>query len=232
MRRIGLMKRKVIVGLAIGLFIGIVSVSETPAQGILREILSRMDKHSAALTSLTADLKMVKSDPVTDESDTYEGTIAFLAKTSGHPRYARIDWTKPRESVVVIGDAYQLYSETRKTITTGKTGQGTRGVPGVLGLLSMSKDQLTKNYTVDYVGQEGITGAVQTWHLRLTPKGASIYKSSDIWVDGDGMALQAMDTEKNNNTTTMLLTRVRRNESIKGDIFKIVPAPGTKTIKG
>lgn len=226
------MKRTVTIAVSIMLLFCVFSTREIRAQGILREILSRMDKHSKALSSLTAELKMVKHDPVTKESDIYEGKIAFLAKASNHPRYARIDWTKPSESIVVIGDAYQIYSETQKTITTGRSAASSNGIPGVLGLLTMSKDQLTQNFTVDYLGQEGITGEVQTWHLRLTPKGASIYKSSDIWVNGDGMPVQAMDTEKSSKTTTMLLTRVRRNESIKGDIFKIKAAQGTRHIKG
>ena len=48
----------------------------------------------------------------------------------------------------------------------------------------------------------------------------------------DGMPLQVKDTAKDNSTTTMVLTRVKKNQSVEGSVFKINPPKGTKVLKG
>ena len=96
----------------------------------------------------------------------------------------------------------------------------------------MSKTELKANYSIRYVGQESISGAVQTWHLELTPKKAKGYKIAEIWVDGDGMARQMKITENNNDTTTVVLSKLEKNETINADVFTIKYPKGTKIVKG
>lgn len=221
-----------IAAISLTFLFSVFTVGEANAQGILGEILARMDKHSKSLSSLKSDLRMLKKNPQIGETDTYQGSLTFLPKTSKNARYARMDWEKPRvESIAVRGETFESYVPALKTITTGKA-SGMTKPGGALSLLSMSKVQLKANYVIEYLGQEGVSGASQTWHLKLTPKKANGFKSSDIWIDGDGMPVQVMDTEQNNSTTTMLLTGVKKNESIKGSIFKIEVPPGTKKVKG
>jgi outer membrane lipoprotein-sorting protein len=222
----------IIAAISLGMIFGVFAASDTSAQGILRDILGRMDKHNQSLTSLKSDLKMEKKNVQLGENDISEGTLMMLPKTPKRPMYARIDWAKPSpESLALIGDSYQLYSPRRETITVGKTGSS-KGAGSALAFLTMSKEQLQANYTIEYLGTEGITGAVQTWHLRLTPKKANGYKSSELWVDKDGMPLQARITASNNDTTTVILTRLKKNEKVDGSLFKINPPKGTKVVKG
>src|SRR5512144_1398652 len=72
------------------------SVTDAKAQGILREILNRMDAHNKALSSLKADVTMVKRDSVLGEDDTSSGTTSYLPKTAKRNMYVRLDWSKPR----------------------------------------------------------------------------------------------------------------------------------------
>ena len=95
----------------------------------------------------------------------------------------------------------------------------------------MSKADLKANYNIQYVGQESVSGNVQTWHLKLTPKTAASYKFADLWVDGNGMPLQGKATLLNDDTDSVLLTNLGKNVSLKASIFKVVLPKGTEIVK-
>jgi len=216
------------------LFLGVFAVSNSNAQGPLGEILRRMDVYNKSLQSLKADVTMVKYNPQLNVSDTTIGSTSYLPKTAKRVMYVRIDWTKPvEEQVSVIGDDYELYRPRLGQVIVGKTSKSKNNasVGGALGFMNMSKDQLKTNYDVVYLGEEQISGGTKTWHLQLTPKAPTSYKSAELWVDGDGMPRQAKIIEQNNDTTTVLLTNVQRNETIKGDIFKLSYPSSVKKIK-
>ncbi|MEO6051619.1 MAG: outer membrane lipoprotein carrier protein LolA [Pyrinomonadaceae bacterium] len=193
-------------------------------QGVIPEILRRLDLNNKSLQSLKADVTMVKYNPQLNATDNTVGSTSYLPKTAKHVMYVRIDWTKPvEEQISVIGESYELYRPRLNQVIVGKTGASKNIAPvgGALGFMSMSRDQLKANYTVVYIGQEQINGGATTWHLELTPKTATSYKTAEIWVDGDGMPRQAKVNEKNGDTTTVLLSNIRKNETIKSDIFKL-----------
>lgn len=224
-----------IAAIGFAIIFSILAVGETKAQGILNTILTRMDTHYQALSSVKSSIRMEKVNSQLGESDLSSGTVKFLPKKGGRQLYARIDWSKPaEESMAVIGDGYKLYRKRLQTGYIGKTsGAKTSGAAGgALAFMSMSKEQLKANYTIDYIGQEQITGAIQTWHLKLTPKAAASYKTAEIWVDGNGMPLQAKVTEKNDDTTTILLSDLQKNVSIPASEFTIDFPKGTKVVKG
>ena len=54
---------------------------------------------------------------------------------------------------------------------------------------------------------------------------------ADLWVDGNGMPVQAKITEKNNDTTLVLLSNMQKNVTIKASEFKINLPKGTKIIR-
>lgn len=210
--------------LGLGFFISAVSVPQARAQNVLGEILKRMDIYNKTLQSLKADVEMVKYNPQLNVSDTTIGTTSYLPKTTKRVMFVRIDWTKPvEEQVSVIGDSYELYRPRLNQVIVGKTGnaKNNASVGGALGFMGMSKEKLKANYDVVYIGEEQIKGGVKTWHLQLTPKVAAGYKLAELWVDGDGIPRQAKITEQNNDTTTVLLSNVRRNETIQGSMFKL-----------
>ena len=95
----------------------------------------------------------------------------------------------------------------------------------------MNKGQLETNYDVVYLGEEQISGGVRTWHLQLTPKTATSYRTAELWVDADGMPRQAKVLEQNDDTTTVLLSNLQKNITLNGSIFKLNYPKNAKKIK-
>ncbi len=215
------------------IFLG-VSVTEAPAQNILGEILRRMDLYNKTLQSLQADVTMVKFNPQLNVSDISQGSTSYLPKSGKRVMYVRIDWIKPvEEQISLIGDDYELYRPRLGQVIQGKSSKAknSASVGGALGFMNMSKAQLNANYDVSYVGQEQLSGGVTTWHLQLNPKTATSYKTAELWVDGDGMPRQAKIAEQNNDTTTVLLSNIRKNVTLKGEIFKLKYPNSVKKIR-
>ena len=210
-----------IVAVGVALFFGAFTVAETSAQGVLKEILNRMDLNYKGLSSLQADVTLVKYNSQIEKSNTSIGSTSYLPKTAKRPMYVRIDWTKPvAESIVVIGEAYVMYRPTLNQVIKGKANSSKNSkVPGnALAFVSMSKAQLQANYDVKYVGEEQIKGGTKTWHILLIPKTATSYKSAELWVDSDGMPRQAKINENNGDTTTILLTNIKKNVDFSGSL--------------
>jgi len=209
------------------------SVEQTYAQGgPVGQILNRLDAHNKALTSLRADVVMVKHNPQLNVSDTYSGTTSYLPKTPKRGMYVRLDWAKPQvEQVSVIGDDYELYKPSINQVYAGKvsSSKGSSSVSGPLSFIGMSKEQLRANYKTVYIGEELISGGIKTWHMELTPLNPTSYKAAELWIDGDGMPRQAKIIERNNDSTTILLSNIQKNVTIKGDLFKL--AYDRKTVK-
>jgi len=211
-----------------------VSVTETRAQSsIINEILKRMDEHYKALASLKSNVTMDKYNSQLDEHDVSEGTVVYLP-AKGRDATVRIDWVKPQQEIlVVLNKTYVDYKPSIKQAITGKVSDVQKGgnTGGMLDFMSMSKDQLRENYAIRYMGEENVSGSISTWHLELTPKAAKSYKSADIWVDKDGMPIQTRMNEKNNDSSTILLSGLRKNETINGGVFKLSLPPDVKIIK-
>jgi outer membrane lipoprotein-sorting protein len=205
------------------------------AQDPTNEILKRLQEHRAALKTLRADVTMDKHNSQLGEHDTKDGSVIYMPGQSEREMYIRIDWTRPSvEQLAVIKGEYTLFTPRLKQAIVGKVdgAKNSAGASGALAFMSMSKEQLKANYTVKYMGEETVGGAAKTWHLLLTPKAAGKYKSAEIWIDGNGMPLQAKVVESNNDSTTVLLKNLRKNETINAKIFKIDLPKGTKEIKG
>lgn len=226
---------KSVIALGLAVLLGGMAVTESKGQGVLNEILRRIDDHHKALSSLKADVTMVKLNSQLGESDTTIGSTSYLPKTPKRGMYVRIDWTKPvEEQIAVIGDDYKLYRPRLNQVIVGKVGKAKNNAAagGALGFMSMSKEQLRSNYSVKYIGQEKVSGGIETWHLELTPKAATSYRSAELWVDGNGMPIQAKIVENNNDTTTVLLSNLQKNTTLNADIFRLKYPKSVKEIKG
>lgn len=212
------------------------SAPETRAQDVIRQILNRMDTNNKSLKSLKSKIQMARWDSVIDETESKEGELNYLPGRTESQIFVRINWSKPhREELVVANGEYVLHRPAIKQAIVGKVDSvksKNSKAGGVLAFMSMTKAQLNANYTVDYKGEETVKSGVKTFHLVLTPKTATSYKSADLWVDANGMPVQARIVEKNNDTTTILLSDVQRNATVKGSEFKISPPKGTAIVKG
>jgi outer membrane lipoprotein-sorting protein len=208
------------------------------AQGINNQILDRMNAHHQALQSLEASIRMDKYNAQLDETDTTEGTVKYLPKHNKATKgkmYVRLDWLKPVvEQISVIGDDYVLYRPRLNQVYVGKTNSARNNAKAgnALAFMSMSKAELNANYTVKYLGVQKVAGGIETWHLELTPKNPTSYKTAYLWVDGNGMPIMAKVIENNNDSTTVLLSNLRKNITIAGSDFQIKYPKNIKPIRG
>ncbi|MBA2605377.1 MAG: outer membrane lipoprotein carrier protein LolA [Acidobacteriota bacterium] len=216
------------------LFSGVFTVTETRASNPLPEILNRMEVNRNAMKTLRSKVTMVKYNAQLKESDTNQGTSIFMP-TKGRDALVRIDWTKPvEETLAVVNGKYVFYRPRLKQAIVGnaKDAKGNGKANGALSFMNMSKDQLKANYTIKYLGQEKVSGDVPTWRLELTPKKATSFKMAELWVDGNGMPIQAKVVESNNDTTTVLLSDFEKNAKINLSQFEVKLPKDTKIVKG
>ncbi|MGB7201306.1 MAG: outer membrane lipoprotein carrier protein LolA [Pyrinomonadaceae bacterium] len=222
-----------IIAICLGFIFSSVSVSDAKGQGILGEILRRMDNYNKSLQSLQANMTMVKYDSTLKIADPARtGSVSYLLKTK--KRYMRMDMQSPEEYISVIGDEYQLYQPRINRLVYGKTqgSKGSQGVGNILSVMNMSKAQLNANYEATYIAEEQISGGTKTWHIQLSPKTAADFKLADLWIDVDGTVRQSKITQKNNDTTTILITSIKKNPTIKGDTFKLAFPKNVEKVRG
>lgn len=219
------------------LFIAIAAgatASEAHGQGVLGDILKRMDMYNKSLQSMQANVTMVKHNPQLNVSDTSVGTTKYLPKKGKTPMYVRIDWTKPvSEQMAVIGDEYQLYRPRLNQVIKGRVDKAKNNAAagGALSFMNMGREQLRANYNIEFVAEETLRDGTPTFHLLLTPKSQTSYKSANLWVDKDGTPRQAKITERNNDTTTVLLENIEKNLTIRADIFRLKYPSNAKVIR-
>ena len=220
--------------IAVTLFFNAFAITETKAQGNnpLNEILKRMETNRNSIKTLRSSVKMVKYNSQLQESDTTEGTSMYVP-VKGRDAYVRIDWTKPAEEILtVVNGKYMLYRKRLEQAIVGnaKEAKGNGKANGALAFMNMSKDELKANYTIKYLGQENVSGGSPTWHLELTPKTVTSYKMAELWVDGDGMPIQAKIVETNNDSTTVFLSGIQKNSKINVADFQVKLPKGTKIV--
>jgi outer membrane lipoprotein-sorting protein len=195
-----------------------------------------MDTHNKSLKSVKSKLQMAKTDVAIGETDLKDGELNYRPGRTETEIYVRINWMTPvKEELAVANGQYVLHRPSIKQAIVGKVdsvkGKNSKA-GGVLAFMSMTKAQLAANYEVKYIGEETVKSGANTWHLLLTPKNPTCYKSAVLWVDANGLPVQARIVEKNNDTTTLLLSNIQKNVTIKGSQFKISPPKGTAIIKG
>ena len=219
--------------MSVALIFGAVSINEADAQGILNDILKRMDDQNKSISSLRADVTMAKVNAqLGDDAEITQGIAMYLPR-KGKDALVRIDWKKPDETLAVVDKQYVIYRPRLSQAYTGSTdrAKGNAKAGGALAFMNMSRAQLKANYSVAYLGEATVAGGVKTWHLQLTPKTKSSYKSSELWVDKDGFPVQSKVIENNNDSTTVLLSNIKKNVTLNGASFKINLPNGTKIIK-
>lgn len=230
------MKRFLLPALFLTALFATFSVQSTNAQGgEIGQILKRMDDNNKGLKSLKSGIKMSKHNSQLDEYDLYEGTVQYLPSPVKEQIRVRIDWAKPVVEHLAVGAGqYVLYRPRLKQAIVGKVdnAKGNAGAGGALAFMSMNRAQLRENYEVKWLGEETVNGDVKTAHLQLIPKKPTSYKMADLWVNADGMPVQAKVVERNNDSTTILLYNIERNATVRGDVFAIKPPKDTKIIQG
>jgi len=204
------------------------SADQARSQSGIREVLRRMDTHNKSLQSLKADVTLVKYDAALKVTDTTIGETTYIPETKKQKLLMRLDWKtengrSKEESVAIKNGKFTLYQPRLNQVTTGsiKKGKANPNINPVFGFMNMNQNELKAQYGFKYLGEEQVKSGQKTWHLELTPKVKVSYKSADLWVDTDGMPVQVRMVAPNNDTTTVLLSNLHKNETVQSSIFDI-----------
>lgn len=204
--------------------------------GLVSSIFKRLDSNKQSLKSLRANLTMTKYNAQLRDEERFQGLIFYVPGPSGNrSALMKVEWTSPQhETLLVANGAYTLYRPRLNMAIEGKTNSmRSQKDSDVLALLSMSATQLrTKFGEPEDVREETLWGNVWTQHLKVTPKGPAGYQYIEVWVDKEGMPVQTKMVEKNDDSTTMRLTNVEKNQTIPMDQFKLDLASTVKRVKG
>jgi outer membrane lipoprotein-sorting protein len=200
----------------------------------LDEALKRLDDNYKGLTTLRAKVTMDKYVSQTGDHDISEGSVMLLPLKGRDPAF-RVDWIKPaNESLSVFDGKYTIWRSSQKQAIQGSISKAKNSAAAgnAFAFMNMSKAQLKENYELNYVALENVSGGTLAWHIQLVPRTAMRYKTADVWIDADGFPVQARFIEKNNDSTTILLTSPKKNVVIKVKDIEIHLPSGIQRIQG
>ena len=227
--------------LVLAVIIMLVATAATPSDasaqsaGLITSIINKMERNRRELRTLRSTISMEKYDSQIRDTDKRVGTLLYIPG-AGSTQSVRIDWRSPQEILAVQDGKYTLYRPRLKMAYVGdvSSSKSNTKVNSVLGFgLNVSQSQLKTSFEpVQYLGDETLWGGVQTWHLKLVPKGRANYSYAEIWVDYSGMTVQAKVIEKNGDATTVRLMDVQRNVQLSKNEFKLDLGADIKRVRG
>jgi outer membrane lipoprotein-sorting protein len=202
--------------------------------GLVSSLYTRMQRNQQTLKSLSADISMVKYNSQIRESDEFYGTVKYIP-VGGKSAFVRLEWTKPQHEILAVANGAYVFFRPRLnqaiygTTNSIKSSKDT----DVLALLNMSTAQLQTRFGEPQdLSKETLWGGVSTDHFKVVPKGAASYNYIELWVDDSGMPVQTKMVEKNNDSTTVRLTNVSKNQTIDKGVFELKLDSSVKKVKG
>lgn len=231
------MKRFIPAGLLIAFIASALLVfpatSNGQGAGLVSSVLNRLEKNRQTLKSLRAGISVVKYNSQLGVEDKYSGVVVYVP-TAGRQAAVRIDWSSPRREVLAVNNnKYTIFRPALKIAYIGNPRQMKDGkANGLMEMMNMSRQQLeTRFQPLKDVREETLWGGVSTIHITLVPKGNASYKWAEVWIDSAGMPIQTKIVEKNDDSTTMRLTGLEKNQSIDSKIFDIKLDSNVKIVK-
>jgi outer membrane lipoprotein-sorting protein len=233
------MKRLISSGLVVTFILSvlvIVSPTTTNGQGagLVSSVLNRMEKNRQSLKTLRAGISVVKYNSQLGVEDKYNGVVLYMPG-AGRQASVRIDWSSPRREVLTVNNnKYTIFRPALNVAYTGdsrKMGKENKA-GGLMEMMNMSRQQLESRFQpVKDVREETLWGGVGTIHLTLVPKGNAGYKYAEVWIDSAGMPVQTKIVEKNDDSTTMRLTALEKNQKINPSEFDVKLDSNVKVVK-
>jgi len=209
------------------------AMSNGQGAGLVSSVLNRLEKNRETLKTLRAGISVVKYNSQLGVEDKYAGVVIYMP-TAGRQAAVRIDWSSPRREVFAVKDS--KYTILRPTQGIAYTGDSRRmkdnKANGLMEMMNMSRQQLEARFQpVKDVREETLWGGVSTIHLTLVPKGNAGYKYAEVWIDNAGMPVQTKIVEKNDDSTTVRLTGLEKNQRIDQKEFDIKLDSNVKIVK-
>jgi outer membrane lipoprotein-sorting protein len=232
------MKRLISSGLVLAFIFSVLIVTPTTTNGqgagLVSSVLSRMEKNRQSLKTLRAGISVVKYNSQIGVEDKYNGVVIYMPG-AGRQASVRIDWSSPRKEVLAVSNnKYVIFRPSLGVAYTGdsrKMGNQNKA-GGLLEMMNMSRQQLESRFQpVKDVREETLWGGVGTIHLTLVPKGNAGYKYAEVWIDSAGMPVQTKIVEKNDDSTTMRLTGLEKNQKLNPSDFDIKLDSNVKIVK-
>ena len=231
------MKRLISSGLVIAFIMSVLIVTPTTTNGqgagLVSSVLNRMEKNRQSLRTLRAGINVVKYNSQLGVEDKYTGVVIYMPG-AGRQASVRIDWSSPRHEVLAVNNnKYTILRPTQRIAYTGDSRKmNDKKAGGLLEMLNMSRQQLEARFEpVKDVREETLWGGVGTIHLTLVPKGNAGYKYAEVWIDSAGMPVQTKIVEKNDDSTTMRLTGLEKNQKINASEFDVKLDSSIKIVK-
>jgi outer membrane lipoprotein-sorting protein len=232
------MKRLISSGLMLAFILStlvLVAPTTTNGQGagLVSSVLNRMEKNRQTLKSLRAGISVSKYNSQLGTEDKFNGVVIYLP-SAGRQASVRIDWSSPRKEVLAVNN--NKYTIFRPALGIAYTGDSRRmkdnKAGGLMEMMNMSRGQLEARFEpVKDVREETLWGGVSTIHLTLVPKGNPGYKYAEVWIDAGGMPVQTKIVEKNDDSTTMRLMNLEKNQKISQSDFDVKLDPNVKIVK-
>ena len=231
------MKKLISSGLVIAFILSVVIVYPTTANGqgagLVSSVLNRMEKNRQSLKTLKAGISVVKYNSQLGVEDKFNGVVIYMPG-AGRQASVRIDWSSPRREVLAVSN--NKYTIFRPALNVAYTGDSRKmkdnKAGGLMEMMNMSRGQLEARFhPVKDVREETLWGGVSTIHLTLVPKGNAGYKYAEVWIDNAGMPVQTKIVEKNDDSTTMRLTALEKNQKISSSDFEVKLDSNVKIVK-
>jgi hypothetical protein len=212
-----------------------VPVHKVDAQaGLVSSVYTRLERNRQSLKSLSADISMDKYNSQLRDSDKYYGNVRYIP-VSGRSAFVRLEWTKPQHEILVVANgAYTLLRPRMNIAYVGMTNSIKSAKDSdVLSLLNMSASQLRARFgELQDLHDETLWGGVAATHFKAVPKSAASYKYIEVWLDTEGMPVQTKMVEKNDDSTTVRLTNIAKNQTIDKSVFELKLDSSVKKVKG
>lgn len=231
------MKKLISSGLVVAFIFSVVIVYPATANGqgagLVSSVLNRMEKNRQSLKTLKAGISVVKYNSQLGVEDKFNGVVIYMPG-QGRQASVRIDWSSPRREVLAVSN--NKYTIFRPALNVAYTGDSRKmkdnKAGGLLEMMNMSRGQLEARFhPVKDVREETLWGGVSTIHLTLVPKGNAGYKYAEVWIDTAGMPVQTKIVEKNDDSTTMRLTALEKNQKISSSDFEVKLDSNVKIVK-
>lgn len=202
--------------------------------GLVSSLYTRMQRAQQNLKTLSADISMDKYNAQLRDSDKFYGTVKYIP-VGGRSAFVRLEWIKPQHEILAVANgAYVLYRPRLNMAYVGATNSiKSEKDSDVLALLNMSTSQLQARFGEPQdLSKETLWGGVSTDHFKVVPKGKASYNYIEVWVDTSGMPVQTKMVEKNNDSTTVRLTNIAKNQAIDKGVFDLKLDSSVKKVKG
>src|SRR5438874_1627619 len=204
--------------------------------GMVSSVLTRMERAKQSLKTLRANISMSKYNSQLRDTETFSGVVLYIPGAAGSSSaFVRLEWNKPQHEILTVGNgSYSLYRPRLNMVLEGRTGaMKSQQDSDVLALMNMSATQLrTKFGDLQDGREETLWGGVRTTHFTAVPKAAASYKYIEVWIDDSGLPVQTKMVEKNDDSTTVRLSNVEKNQTIPMDQFTLKLDSSVKRVKG